>query len=175
MIYAKSWRKSQHAGPEQARPVLPDVAARIVKNAKRPVLVIGARIQELNGALIERTIRLANTRSMPIVATAHSGKFLAERGFKNYVEMGVVEATNALTDEEWKGIDGNGKPDLVMVLGAHLDLMNATFQSLKNFSDIPSLSIDRYFMSNATYSLPNLTEEIWLAYLDELIEKVGRR
>ncbi len=175
MMYAKSWVKSQHAGPEQARPVSPDVAARIIKNAKKPVLIIGARIQGLNGALIERTIRLAKSRSIPIVATAHSGKFLAERGFKNYVEMGVVEITNIATDNEWKGMDGKGRPDLVIVIGAHLDLMNATFQSLKNFTDISCLSIDRYFMANATCSFPNLTEEIWLAYLDELVEKLQHR
>jgi CO dehydrogenase/acetyl-CoA synthase complex epsilon subunit len=109
---------------------------------------------------------------MPIVATAHSGKFLAEQGFTNYVEMAVVEITNVATDEEWQGIEGYGRPDLVIVLGAHLDLMNATFQSLKNFSDIPTLSISRYFMANATYSFPNLDDEIWLQCLDELCEKV---
>ncbi len=171
MIYARSWVKTQWAGPKQARAVLPDAAARMIKNAKKPVLIIGARIQDLNGALLERAIRLANARNMPIVATAHSGKFLAERGFKNYVEMGVVEITNVSTDEEWKGVNGTGKPDLVIVFGAHLDLMNATFQTLKNFTDIASLSISRYFMVNATYSFPNIDNEIWLRYLDELCEK----
>lgn len=171
MIYTKPWVRTQQAGPKQAKAVLPDAAARIIKNAKKPVIIIGARIQDLNGALLERVIRLANARNIPIVATAHSGKFLAERGFKNYVEMGVVEITNIATDEEWKGVDGTGKPDLVIVLGAHLDLMNATFQTLKNFTDIASLSISRYFMVNATYSFPNIDDEVWLRYLDELCEK----
>ncbi len=175
MTYASSWSKSHHAGPKQALPVVPDVAARIVKKAEKPVLVIGARIKELDGAVLDRVLKLATGRRIPIVATAHSGKFLAEKGFKNYVEMGVVEATNALADAEWKGIDGKGKPDLVIVLGAHLDLMNATFQTLKNFTDIDSLSIDRYFMVNATYSFPNVTEDIWLSHLDELNEKVARQ
>jgi len=171
MIYAKSWVRAQQAGPKQARAVLPDAAARIIKNAKKPAIIIGARIQDLNGALVERVIRLANARNIPVVATAHSGKFLFERGFKNYVEMGVVEITNVAADEEWKGIDGTGRPDLVIVLGAHLDLMNATFQTLKNFTDIASLSISRYFMANATYSFPNIDDETWLRYLDELCEK----
>jgi acetyl-CoA decarbonylase/synthase complex subunit epsilon len=172
MIYATSWSKSHHAGPKKALPVDPDVAAKIIGKSERPVLVIGARINELDGAVLERATRLAGLLKMPIVATAHSGKYLMERGFKDYVEMGVVEATNVLADAEWEGLDGYGRPDLVIVVGAHLDLMNATFQTLKNFTEIPSLCLDRYFMVNASYSFPNLTEEIWLAYLDDLLEKL---
>jgi CO dehydrogenase/acetyl-CoA synthase complex epsilon subunit len=151
---------------------VPDEAARIIGKAEKPAIVIGARIMDLEGAPLERAIRLAKARDMPIVATAHSGKFLAERGFTNYVEMAVVEITNVATDEEWQGIKGYGRPDLVIVLGAHLDLMNATFQSLKNFSDIPTMSISRYFMANADYSFPNLDDETWMECLDELCEKV---
>lgn len=170
-----SWVKTHHAGPSQGRPVEPDAAARIIKKAKKPVLIIGARIADLDGMPLERALRLAEALNMPIVATAHSGKFLAERGFENYVEMGVVEITNVATDEEWQGIEGYGRPDLVIVLGVHLDLMNATFQSLKNFSDIQTLCISRYFMVNATYSFPNLDDELWLQCLDELCEKVEKR
>lgn len=169
-----SWVRTHHAGAYQARPVEPDAAARIIKKAEKPVLIIGARITDLNGAPLERAMRLAKVLNMPIVATAHSGKFLVERGFTNYVEMSVVEITNVATDEEWKGIEGYGRPDLVIVLGAHLDLMNATFQSLKNFSDIETISISPYFMVNANYSFPNLNDETWLKCLDELCEKVEK-
>ncbi len=167
-----SWMKTHHAGPYQARPVVPDAAARIIMKAEKPVLIIGARIMDLEGAPLETALRLAKALKMPIVATAHTCKFLEERDFKDYVEMGIVEITNAATDEEWEGIEGYGRPDLVIVLGAHLDLMNATFQSLKNFSDIETLSISRYFMVNADCSFPNLDDETWLQCLDELVTKV---
>lgn len=169
----RSWVRTHNAGITQARPVEPDAAARIINQAEKPVLIIGARIMDLDGAPLERAIRLAEAKGMPIVATAHSGKYLAERGFTNYLEMGVVEITNIATDEDWQGIDGYGRPDLVIVLGAHLDLMNATFQSLKNFSDIRTLSISRYYMINADYSFPNLDDELWLQCLDELCDKVS--
>jgi len=173
MNYATSWSKSHHAGPMRALPVDSDVAARILEKSDNPVIVIGARIKEQNGEVLKRIIKLATTRKIPIVATAHSGKFLMEEGFKNYVEMGVVEATNLLADPEWKGVDGAGNYDLVIVLGAHLDLMNATFQTLKNFTDIDSLCLDRYFMVNANYSFPNLTEKLWLSDLDEMMANLG--
>jgi acetyl-CoA decarbonylase/synthase complex subunit epsilon len=169
-----SWVRTHHAGPNQAKPVKPGTAARIIKKAEKPVLVIGARIADLDGAPLERAIRLARALGMPIIATAHSGRYLAERGFQNYVEMGVVEITNVATDEAWQGIEGYGRPDLVIVMGAHLDLMNATFQSLKNFSDVSTLSISRYYMVNATYSFPNLDDELWLRSLDELCDEVEK-
>ncbi|MEE9594572.1 MAG: CO dehydrogenase/acetyl-CoA synthase complex subunit epsilon [Candidatus Hydrothermarchaeales archaeon] len=173
MTYATSWSKSHHAGPKRALAVDSDVAGRILEKSNAPVIVIGARIKELNGEVLDRVIKLAKEMKIPVVATAHSGKFLVEKGFKDYVEMGVVEVTNLLADPEWGGINGAGKYDLVIVVGAHLDLMNATFQTLKNFTKVPSLCIDRYFMVNANYSFPNLNEEMWLSYLDGLMVKLG--
>ncbi len=165
-MHATSWVGTQRGGPSEARAVTPEVAAKIIKNAEKPAIVIGARIKDVEGVL-ERVIRIANTKNMPIVATAHSSRFLEECGFKNYVKMGVVEITNAATDPEWKGING-AMPDLVIVLGVHLALMNATFQSLKNFSEIKTLALSRYFMANASFSFPNLTDELWLEYLERV-------
>jgi|TARA_B100001971_G_C18240274_1_gene570318 CO dehydrogenase/acetyl-CoA synthase complex epsilon subunit len=169
-----SWVKTHHAGSSQARPIEPDTAVRIISNADKPTVIIGSRIMDLDGAPLDRTIRLARALDMPIVATAHSGKFLIERGFTNYVEMAVVEITNVVTDNKWGGIEGYGRPDLVMVLGSHLDLMNATFQSLKNFSNIPTMSISRFFMVNATYSFPNLNDDIWIQCLDDVCDKIEK-
>lgn len=142
--------------------------------AEKPIIVIGAKIADHGGAPLEAAIRLAKTRDMPIIATAHSCKFLEEKGFTNYVEMGLVELTNVMSDEEWQGVEGYGRPDLVIVLGAHLDLMNALFQTLKSFSDIPTLSISKYFMINADFSLPNLDEELWLQSLERICEEVEK-
>jgi CO dehydrogenase/acetyl-CoA synthase complex epsilon subunit len=136
--------------------------------------VIGGKITDHGDAPLEAAIRLSDAMKMPIIATAHSCKFLDEKGFKRYVEMGLVELTNVVVDEEWQGVDGYGRPDLVVVLGAHLDLMNALFQSLKTFTDIPTLSISRYFMINASFSLPNLDEELWIQSLQDLCEEVEK-
>lgn len=150
------------------------MAARIILKAEKPLLVIGAEIAEYGGAPLKTAVRLAKDVGMPIIATAHSCKFLEEEGFTNYVEMGLVELTNAASDEDWPGVEGYGRPDLVIVFGAHLDLMNALFQTLKSFSDIPTLSISRYFMINANFSLPNLDEELWLQSLEELCKEVKK-
>jgi acetyl-CoA decarbonylase/synthase complex subunit epsilon len=166
---ATSWVKTQESGPKKAMPVLPDAASRIIKKAKKPVLVIGSKINDVDGVL-DRVIALKKA-GVGIVATGHSIRFLLEKGSDASV-AGVVEVTNMLTDPDWQGIDGKGQPDLVMVMGVHLDLTNQTFSTLKNFTDIESMCIDRYFMPNATYSFPNITEDIHLDYLDELIKKL---
>jgi acetyl-CoA decarbonylase/synthase complex subunit epsilon len=165
---ATSWVRTQESGPKKAIPVLPDAASRIIKKAKRPALVIGSKINDVDGVL-DRVIALQKT-GIDIVATGHSIKFLLDKGTDAF-HAGVVEVTNMLTDPGWEGIDGKGQPDLVMVMGVHLDLTNQTFSTLKNFTEIESMCVDRYFMPNATYSFPNVTEDIWLEYLDELIKK----
>ncbi|MEE8403110.1 MAG: CO dehydrogenase/acetyl-CoA synthase complex subunit epsilon [Candidatus Hydrothermarchaeaceae archaeon] len=163
-----SWVKTHESGPKKAIPVLPDAASRILKRAKRPVIVIGSAINDVDG-ILDRVIKLQKL-GIGIVATGHSIKFLLEKGTDAF-QAGVTEVTNLLTDTDWKGPDGRGLPDLVMILGVHLDLTNQTFSTLKNFTDIESMCIDRYFMPNATYTFPNTTEDIWIEYLDELIKK----
>jgi acetyl-CoA decarbonylase/synthase complex subunit epsilon len=167
--HATSWVRTQESGPKKAIPVSPDAASRIIKKAKRPTLVIGSKINDTEGVL-DKVIALQKA-GIAIIATGHSIRFLLEKGSDAYV-TGVVEATNVLTDPEWEGIDGKGQPDLLMVVGVHLDLTNQTFSTLKNFTDIDSMCVDRYFMPNATYSFTNITEDIWLEYLDELIKKL---
>ncbi len=152
----------------------PDVAARIMLKAERPILVVGGKIASHGGAPLRAAIRMAEALKMPIIATAHSSKFLDEEGFTNYVEMGLVELTNAASSDDWKGIAGYGRPDLVIAFRAHLDLLNAIFQSLKSFSDIHTLGIDRYFMINASFSLPSLDAPLWLQALEELCGEVER-
>lgn len=165
-----SWRPTMEAGPKKAIPVKPDGAAKIVKRAARPALAIGARITE-NEKLIGYVERL-HRRGIAIVATAHSIKYTSQRKIPAS-KAGVVEITNLLTDEEWEGFDGRGKPDLLMVMAINLDLENQTFESLKNYSDVEGLCIDRYFMINADYSFPSLSEELWLEYLEKLCGELG--
>ena len=166
---ATPWVKTHESGPKKGMVVLPDAASRIIKKAKRPTLVIGSKINDVDG-ILDRVITLQKA-GIDIVATGHSVKFLLDKGSDARI-MGVVEATNMLTDPEWQGVHGKGKPDLLMVMGVHLDLTNQTFSTLKNFTDIESLCLDRYYMPNATYAFPNITEDIWIEYLDELIEKL---
>ncbi len=165
-----SFKPSHQAGPKQAIPVKPEGAAQIIKRAKKPALAIGARITE-HPRLIEFVERL-HKAGLEVVATAHSIKYTSERGIPAR-RAGIVELTNLLTREDWQGFAGDGKPDLVVVMAINLELENATFESLKNYSDTKSLCIDRYFMINADYSFPTLTEELWIEYLDKLCEELG--
>ena len=173
-MFATPWVRTQTGGTTKAVPVMPDAASRIINNSKSPVIAVGAAINDIADELLDRVIKL-HEKGIPVAATAHSVGFFKEKGVTDVYEIGIVELTNILTDPEWEGVDGNGLPDLVIVIGINLDLTNQTFQTLKNFTDIPSLSISRYFMANANYSFPNIDDEIWLSYLDELVEKVKER
>jgi|Deesub1362A_J573_1020465.scaffolds.fasta_scaffold00005_340 acetyl-CoA decarbonylase/synthase complex subunit epsilon len=168
-VRVTSWRMGHDQGPRRAWPINPDAASRLIKKAERPVLVVGSAIEEVDG-LIDIAVRVSKT-GIPIAATGHSIKFFADKDV-DVAEVNVVEITNMLTDPEWEGLDGQGKPDLVIILGVNLDLTNQTFSTLKNFTDIPGLNISRYYNTNATYSFPNLDNELWLEYLNQLCEKL---
>jgi len=165
-----SWRPTMEAGPKKAIPVKPEGAARIIRRAEKVALAIGARITE-NEKLMDYVERLHNA-GMTIIATAHTIKYTSERGIKAH-KAGVVEATNLLTDPQWEGFDGQGKPDLLLVMGINLDLENQTFESLKNYSEVKGMCTDRYSMINAYYTFPTLTEELWLEYLEKLCKELG--
>lgn len=174
MVYSKPWMMTQHGGPTTGKAIEPDAAARIINNSKNPAIVVGTGINVLEGQVFDRILKFRE-KGIPVIATGDSSKYFVEKGIADMPIAGVVEVTNYLTDPEWPGFDGSGLPDLAMVVGVHLDLTNQTFQTLKNYTDIKSMSISRYNMANATYSFPNLDNDLWLEFLDELLDKVEKR
>ncbi|MFQ6105572.1 MAG: CO dehydrogenase/acetyl-CoA synthase complex subunit epsilon [Candidatus Hydrothermarchaeaceae archaeon] len=166
MTKSTPWILSSAAGSKQARAISPSVAAQIIKKAERPLVVVGAAITELEGVLIKKISQIVSL-GMPLVATAHSLKYFPDR--KNVHEMGIAEITNLLTDKEWRGLDGKGSYDVVVFLGVEYWLLSLIANTLRNFTDITTLNISRYYQPNMTFSFPNITDEIWVEHLDELI------
>ncbi|MEE8168143.1 MAG: CO dehydrogenase/acetyl-CoA synthase complex subunit epsilon [Candidatus Hydrothermarchaeales archaeon] len=164
-----SWQVSNVPGPKLGRAVTPDVAARIIDKAENPLLVVGANITELD-SLLELVIRLSKT-GITLTATSNSVKHFRER--KVDVEaLGLSELTNLLRDEEWKGFNGKGNYDLVIFLGIEYWLLSQMANTLKNFTDIETLTLTRYYQPNATFSFPNLSDDIWIEYLNKVCKKL---
>jgi len=124
-IFATPWVRTQTGGTTKSIPVMPDAASRIINNSKRPVIAVGAALNDLGDDLVDRVIKF-HEKGIPVAATAHSVGFFEKKGVRDVYEVGIVELTNILTDPEWEGVDGNGLPDLVIVIGIHLDLTNQT-------------------------------------------------
>jgi CO dehydrogenase beta subunit/acetyl-CoA synthase epsilon subunit len=62
-------------------------------------------------------IDLGKTRRIPIIATGKTNRALLNKGYEHAAIMPAVEAGHRLSDREWKGPDGNGPYDLVILTG----------------------------------------------------------
>ncbi len=170
MLYARPWYRSDIQGYYRAKAVDANIASKIIKNSEKPVFVVGeliTRDKEAVEILKEILKKLEN--SAIIATTPNAYKEFAEF---NVYYVNVVDTANLIVSEDWKGLDGSGKPDLMIVLGMFHVLMEQTLSTVRNFSDIKSLAIDRFFQNNATYSFPNLTREEWLKYLKKLADSL---
>jgi acetyl-CoA decarbonylase/synthase complex subunit epsilon len=170
----KPWQWGNVPGHEMATPVKGDVVAKLIKGAKRPLLVVGGEaLREKWGGklLIDFVAELAKA-GVPVVATAHTYKALRERGVEPAAIMTVADVTNRLQDPSWS-VDGKGVHDLAIFVGISYQLQSQMLSTLKHFAThLRTISLDRYFHPNATFSMPNLKQDEWEQVLNNVIQVV---
>ncbi|MHA1681679.1 MAG: CO dehydrogenase/acetyl-CoA synthase complex subunit epsilon [Promethearchaeota archaeon] len=175
---AKPWQKAA-INPEMGVAVYePNVIVNIIKNAKNPILVIGAmslRWRVGDELYIDVLLRLARAAKIPIVATAHSNKHIEEKGKEGLTVfiLPLVNLTNRLEDDQaWEGLEGKGKPDLVIYAGITTYYVSQMLSVTKNFTDhIQTLTIDREYQANARFSLGNIGKDEWKELFEVMISK----
>jgi CO dehydrogenase/acetyl-CoA synthase epsilon subunit len=84
---AEPWQTAEIAGPNKANVIVkPEIAAAMIKRAKRPIVVVGylsTKTDKDTGKMIEYAIRMNKAAGIPIVATAHTIKEFLKHGFTN--------------------------------------------------------------------------------------------
>jgi len=162
------WQPTTIAGPKQALLVTPETAQMMLQKAKRPLMVIGPLIT--NSPVLGLATNIADKWNIPIVSTGDAFKTLNEQGISSK-RYGVVEITNLLKDPEWKGINGEGSHDLVIFIGVIYYIGSQLLSTLKHFAPhLKTLTLCKFFHSNADASFPNMKDEEWLRYLEKLAE-----
>ena len=155
----------------------PKPVAQIIKQAKRPLLVIGAQAleQEIGGRFfIEYLTEIAQAGKIPICATAHTKKRLLEMGIFPESAYDLIEVINALKDPRWQGVKGEGAHDLVIFGGVRTDLGNQGLSALKHFAlHLKTMTLCKYYFPNASFALPNYRkDEEWRVFLEGLIQEL---
>jgi len=177
MGMVESWQKAEIAGPKKAFAIMkPEVVVAMVKRAKRPIMVVGHEaigVDVEGGKLIDQAISIAKATGMGVVATAHIVGEFVKRGFPNAVLMPALDIAKRLEDPEWKGLDGMGQYDLALVMGIPYYMEWVILSSLKHFSNIKTISLDRYYQPNATWSFPNLSSKDWSEDLKLITNNLG--
>ncbi|MCS7139832.1 MAG: CO dehydrogenase/acetyl-CoA synthase complex subunit epsilon [Candidatus Nezhaarchaeota archaeon] len=169
-MVVKPWQWGNVPGHEMATPVKGDVVAKLIKASKRPLVVVGgAALKEKWGdkLLIDFVAELAKA-GMPVIATAHVYKALRDRGVEPAAIMSLADITNRLQDPAWS-IDGKGPHDLIIYVGILYQFQSQMLSTLKSFTNLRTLSLDRYFQPNATFSMPNLRQEEWEQALNNVL------
>lgn len=170
------WQTAEIPGPKKAMVITkPDVAAAMIKKAKRPILIVGHKAAEIafeDKKLIDFAIELARKAKIPIVATAHTISEFLNRGHKPDGWMPAVDIGNRLTDSTWTGLDGNGPYDLALFLGLPYYMEWTILNGLKHFAPhVKTVTLDNVYQPNASWSFPNISLKDWFESLKVIIEK----
>ena len=148
--------------------------AKILKKANRPLIVVGAladQIEVYDGkSLLDLLIELG--KNIPIVATSNISKAFIDKGYTPAAILTAVNITNRLSDPEWKGLDGQGPYDVVVYTGMTIYLELQMLSRLKHYTDLKTISLERFFIPNASIGLANLKVDKWKegmkAFMDEM-------
>ncbi len=162
------WQPTVIAGPKQALLVTPETAEMMLKKAKRPLMVMGPLVKD--SPVLPLAVSLAEKWNIPIVSTGDMFKTLNEADIKSQ-PYGVVEIVNLLKDPDWEGINGEGQHDLVLFIGVIYYIGSQGLSTLKHFAPhLKTLTLCKFFHSNADASFPNMKDEEWIKYLEKLAE-----
>ena len=176
-VKAEPWQKAEIAGPKKALLILkPEVVAAMVKRAKRPILIVGHQAAEDysdDAKMIDYAIRMSKAAGIPVVATAHVTSEFVRRGFQPAGWMPAMDIGNRLKDPEWKGLDGIGPYDLASFMGLPYYMQFVILAGLKHFSNLKTLSLDRFYNPHASWSFPNLSVKDWSESFEVIIDKLG--
>ena len=165
------------AGPTKAFVIpKPEVAASLIKRAKRPLLVVGSKAvetQTMDGDLVDTAIRLHDTGRLQVVATAHLVGEFVKRGAEGIHSMQMMNLGDRLRDPDWMGFDGEGAYDLVAFVG-NLYYMEWLVESgLKNFAqDLMTISLSRSYQPNARWSLGTMRAEEWKEVIEVIVKSI---
>ena len=160
------WQPTVIAGPKQALLVTPETAEMMLKKAKRPLMIIGPLVKD--SPVLALATQIAEKWHIPLVSTGDAFKALNEVDVKSK-SYGVVEIVNLLKDPEWEGVNGKGQHDLVLFIGVIYYIGSQGLSTLKHFAPhLKTLTLCKFFHSNADASFPNMKDEEWIKYLEKL-------
>jgi acetyl-CoA decarbonylase/synthase complex subunit epsilon len=179
MAKAEPWQTAEIAGPKKALVITkPAVVVAMIKKAKHPIFVVGHKAVEIKlggKKAIDVAIDLAKAAEIPVVATAHIvGEFI-KRGFHPAAWISAMDIGNRLKDPEWGGIDGRGQYDLALFAGIPYYMEWVILSGLKHFAfkHLTTISLDRFYQPQATWSFPNTSIENWAENLKVIVDRLG--
>jgi acetyl-CoA decarbonylase/synthase complex subunit epsilon len=177
MAMAIPWQTGNIVGPKNALLVNPENCARLLKAAKRPLIVVGAHATKPSVGLpnlTEYVVRLAGGMNAQIAASRTIQSLLSSSGGAQVFGLGIEDLTNRLKDKQWKGFDGKGGYDYVVLIGGVYYFVSQMLATLKHFAPhVRTVSLDRFYQPNASFSFASMDVEKWREGLDKMVHDLG--
>ena len=179
MAIAEPWQTAEIGGPKKALVITkPAVVVAMIKKAKHPILVVGHEAVETEVGkkkAIDVIIDLAKAAEIPVVATAHIVGEVVQRDFRPAAWMPAVDIGNRLKDSKWSGLDDGGQYDLALFVGIPYYMEWVILSGLKHFAfnHLTTISLDRFYQPQATWSFPNTAIESWAENLTVIGDELG--
>lgn len=173
MAHEQAWIRAETGGTKQASLITnPAVLAALIRKAEHPVVIAGHLVVQPGkvGDTLTRFIRDLGGLKIPVVSTAHTYRELKERGITPVASMGVMEIIQRLCDPEWKGINGTGPHDLILLTGLSYSLCSVLLSGLKQGArNSKTVTLDPKYHPNASWSMPNRKEDAWEELLSAVV------
>ncbi len=134
----------------------------LLKEAIRPLILTGAAAGDNQ---IDAAIGMSSALDAFVAATGNTITSVMEKGCKRCNKEWIAEIIYSMQLPEWKGPDGNGKPDLIIFTGYMPGMLEKYLTAMRIFGDCKTLTLDNKYIENATYSLEPASEEDWEAGL----------
>jgi acetyl-CoA decarbonylase/synthase complex subunit epsilon len=88
--------------------------------------------------------------------------------------LGIEDLTNRLKDKQWKGFDGKGGYDYIVLIGGVYYFVSQMLATLKHFAPhVRTVSLDRFYQPNASFSFASMDVEKWREGLDKMVHDLG--
>lgn len=174
MSKVTAWETAEIRGPKVAFNLTPENTGRMLKRAKRLLIVVGGDALEMKTDGVDVpdvVVRLAKSLNGTVVVSPGVFKAFKEYEDISLVNMGLEDVVNRLKDEGWRGFDGDGAYDMVCFIGGLYYFQSMMLATLKHFAPkLKTISLDRFYHPNATFSLENLSPEKWKEGLEAMLK-----
>jgi acetyl-CoA decarbonylase/synthase complex subunit epsilon len=177
MTTAIPWQTANVVGPKNALLLTPEHCARLLRAAKRPLIIVGAHATKPSVGLPDlavHVLHLARAIRAQVAASPAIHSQFTKPGNTQVFTPGLEDLTNRLKDKQWKGLDGKGGYDYVLFVGGIYYFESQILATLKHFAPhIRTISLDRFYQPNANFSFPNMDVDKWKEGLRLMINEIG--
>jgi len=156
----------------------PVVAAKLLKRAKSPVIVVGHEAAEKGGSgILDPIARIALATGAPVVATGGVSGELGRKGLSAFLVLSAMEAGDRLLDPTWRPAPDRDPPDYAFILGVPYAIASVIEAGLASFArdHLKIVSLDRLYHPHCDLSFPNQSREEWEKNLGAIAREVEKK